>query len=98
MSKIPHLTGQPVLQVVIATFDWLAASLLARELGNTLSNTQQKNLTAEFDLPARMPNRDYCGPLKKITAGRARWNAAGAGAKADSTGKKRNAIKTHRSN
>jgi cell surface protein SprA len=48
-SKLPFLDWTTVRAGYTATFDWLAASLLARELGNTLSNTQQKNLTAEFD-------------------------------------------------
>ena len=34
---------------MLHTYNWLAASLIARNLGNTLSNEQQKNATAEFD-------------------------------------------------
>nr|WP_236065505.1 cell surface protein SprA [Niastella soli] len=48
-SKIPILDWTTVRAGYSATYDWLAASLLARELGNTLSNTQSKNLTAELD-------------------------------------------------
>ena len=48
-SKLPFLDWTNVRAGYTATYDWLAASLLAKELGNTLSNTQQKNLTAEFD-------------------------------------------------
>ena len=48
-SKLPFLDWTTVRAGYTATFDWLAASLLARELGNTLSNSQQKNVTAELD-------------------------------------------------
>ena len=33
----------------VANYDWLGASLIARNLGNTLSNGQQRNVTGEFD-------------------------------------------------
>jgi cell surface protein SprA len=48
-SKLPFLDWTTVRAGYTANYDWLAASLIARELGNTLSNTQQKNLTAELD-------------------------------------------------
>jgi cell surface protein SprA len=48
-SKLPFLDWTTIRAGYNATFDWLAASQLARELGNTLSNTQSKNLTAELD-------------------------------------------------
>ncbi|OQP51291.1 cell surface protein SprA [Niastella yeongjuensis] len=48
-SKLPFLDWTNLRAGYTATYDWLAASLLARELGNTLSNTQSKNLTFEMD-------------------------------------------------
>src|SRR5439155_21152128 len=46
---IPFLDWTTARVGYTATFDWLAASLIARNLGNTLSNTQQKNVQAELD-------------------------------------------------
>ncbi len=48
-SKIPLLDWTTVRASYSATFNWLGASLIARNLGNTLANTQQKNLTGEMD-------------------------------------------------
>ncbi len=48
-AKVPALDWTNVRVNYIASFNWLAASLIARNLGNTLSNEQQKNATAEFD-------------------------------------------------
>ncbi len=48
--KVPALDWTSVRVNYIASFNWLAASLVARSLGNTLANEQQKNATAEFDL------------------------------------------------
>lgn len=49
-AKIPALDWTTLRAAYTANYDWMAASLIARSLGNTLSNGQQKNLTAEFDL------------------------------------------------
>ncbi|MBL7699677.1 MAG: cell surface protein SprA [Chitinophagaceae bacterium] len=48
-AKLPALDWTSVRVNYIATYNWLAASLIARNLGNTLANEQQKNATAEFD-------------------------------------------------
>ncbi|MBO9571346.1 MAG: cell surface protein SprA, partial [Chitinophagaceae bacterium] len=48
-NKFPALDWTTVRVNYIATYNWLAASLIARSLGNTLANEQQKNATAEFD-------------------------------------------------
>ncbi len=48
-SKLPLLDWTTVRVNYVASFNWLAASLIARNLGNTISNEQQKNATAEFD-------------------------------------------------
>jgi cell surface protein SprA len=47
-SKFPFLDWTNVRASYVATYDWLAASLIARSLGNTLSNSQVKNLTTEL--------------------------------------------------
>lgn len=48
-SKLPFLDWMNIRAGYTATYDWLAASLIARNLGNTLSNSQQKNLMGELD-------------------------------------------------
>lgn len=49
LTKLPLLDWTNLRVSYIANYDWLAASLLARNLGNTLSNGQQKNATGELD-------------------------------------------------
>ncbi|MBC7827362.1 MAG: cell surface protein SprA [Chitinophagaceae bacterium] len=48
-TKIPLLDWTTIRLTYVANYDWLAASLIARNLGNTLSNGQQKNATGELD-------------------------------------------------
>lgn len=48
-TKFPALDWTSVRVNYVASYNWLAASLIARNLGNTLANEQQKNATAEFD-------------------------------------------------
>lgn len=48
-SKIPLLDWTTIRANYVASFDWIGASLIARNLGNTISNTQQKGLNAELD-------------------------------------------------
>ncbi len=48
-SKLPPLDWTNVRATYSAKYDWVAASLLAREQGNTLVNGQTRNLTADFD-------------------------------------------------
>lgn len=48
-SKIPFLDWTTVRANYVASFNWIGASLIARNLGNTISNSQQKGLNAELD-------------------------------------------------
>jgi len=48
-SKLPLLDWTTVRASYVATYDWLAASMIARSLGNTLSNSQVKSLNAELN-------------------------------------------------
>jgi len=48
-SKLPLLDWTTLRTSYNATFNWLGASLIARNLGNTLANTQQINVTGELD-------------------------------------------------
>jgi cell surface protein SprA len=50
MSKIPILDWTTVRATYTAKYDWIAASLIARELGNELQIGQTRNVTGEFDL------------------------------------------------
>jgi cell surface protein SprA len=48
-SKLPFLDWTTIRANYVASFNWIGASLIARNLGNTISNTQQKGLNAELD-------------------------------------------------
>jgi cell surface protein SprA len=48
-TKLPLLDWTTVRLSYVATYDWLGASLIAKNLGNSLSNGQQKNATGELD-------------------------------------------------
>ncbi|MGV3527310.1 MAG: cell surface protein SprA [Flavisolibacter sp.] len=48
-AKLPLLDWTSIRATYTANYDWLAGTLLARELGNTMSNGQVRNLTADFD-------------------------------------------------
>ncbi|MGN6163696.1 MAG: cell surface protein SprA, partial [Flavisolibacter sp.] len=48
-SKLPLLDWTTVRATYTAKYDWVAASLLATNLGNTLLNGQTRNLTGDLD-------------------------------------------------
>ncbi len=48
-SKVPMLDWTSIRASYNATMTWTGASLIAREYGNTLGNTQAKTLNGEFD-------------------------------------------------
>lgn len=88
-AKIPFLDWTTVRAGYSATFDWLGASLIAKNLGNTLSNTQSKNLTAELDFTRLYAKsrllRAFDEDIPTTPQGPP---VPGAGKKTDSTGKK----------
>jgi cell surface protein SprA len=49
-QKLPLLDWTTIRASVTAKYDWIAASLLTRNLGNTLLNGQTRNVTAEGNL------------------------------------------------
>jgi cell surface protein SprA len=49
MQKIPLLDWTTLRASYATQYNWLAASLLARDLGNTLSNTQTKTINGELN-------------------------------------------------
>ena len=87
-NKLPFLDWTTVRAGYTATYDWLAASLIAREFGNTLSNSQQKNLTAEFDF-TRLYAKSRLLRAFEEDAAPAPPPVPGAGNKTDTTGKKK---------
>jgi cell surface protein SprA len=90
-AKFPGLDWTSVRVNYIATYNWLAASLIARNLGNTLSNEQQKNATAELDFSRLYAKSRFLRALEETPPA----GAAGAGApQKDTTGKKRKRDKT----
>jgi cell surface protein SprA len=48
-SKLPLLDWTTIRASYSANYDWLAGSLLDRDLGNTLVNGQTRNVTADLD-------------------------------------------------
>lgn len=48
-AKIPFLDWTSVRFNYTATFNWIGASLIAKNLGNTLQNGQDRNVTGELD-------------------------------------------------
>ncbi|HYF29687.1 MAG TPA: cell surface protein SprA [Chitinophagaceae bacterium] len=48
-TKFPLLDWTSIRLNYTATFNWIGASLVAKNLGNTLQNGQDKNITAELD-------------------------------------------------
>jgi len=86
-AKIPALDWTSVRFNYVASYNWLAASLIARSLGNTISNEQQKNATAEFDF-SRLYSKSKL--LRAIEESAPSGAAAGAAAPKDTTGKKKN--------
>ncbi|MET0466760.1 MAG: cell surface protein SprA [Chitinophagaceae bacterium] len=49
MQKIPFLDWTNLRATYTTQYNWLAASLLAKSLGNTLSNTQTRAITGELN-------------------------------------------------
>lgn len=68
INKIPAFEFMTVRASYTANFSWLGASLIARNLGNTLSNGQQKNLNAELDFTKLYAKSKWLGNLDKNDA------------------------------
>jgi cell surface protein SprA len=68
INKIPAFDWMTVRASYTASFSWLGASLIARNLGNTLSNGQQKNLNAELDFTKLYAKSKWLGNLDKADA------------------------------
>lgn len=84
-TKLPFLDWTSVRVNYVASYNWLAASLIAKNLGNTLSNEQQKNATAEFDFTKLYNKSRLLRALEEtVPAG-----GGGAASAKDTTGKKK---------
>lgn len=88
-SKFPALDWTSVRVNYVASYNWLGASLIARSLGNTLANEQQKNATAEFDFTKLYSKSRF---LRAIEEG-----PAASVQKTDTTAKKKGRQKKDRS-
>jgi len=88
-SKLPFLDWMTIRAGYTATYDWLAASLIARNLGNTLSNSQQKNLTGELDFTRLYARSRLLRAFDEDAPPPPPVPPAAPGAKADSTGRKK---------
>lgn len=83
ISKIPAFDWINTRYTYGTTYNWMAASLLARSLGNIIENSQDNNITADMDftrlymksrflralenIPAPKPKRDTSSTRKKQT-------------------------------
>lgn len=99
-QKIPLLNWTSLRATYSTKYNWLAASLLARQLGNTLSNTQTKNINGELRFEDLYNKWRFLRAANTGTAGgpgRSGSNVAGGGrgttkgdAKGDSKGTDKN--------
>ena len=85
LQKIPALDWTTLRFSYVADYNWVAASLLARSLGNTLSNGQQKNATAELDFTRLYSKSRW---LRAIDEEAPAANATGQAKVKDTTGRK----------
>lgn len=88
-AKVPALDWTSVRVNYVATYNWLAASLIARNLGNTLANEQQKNATAEFDFTRLYAKSRLLRAIEETPAAGAAAAGAGAAQPKDTTSKKK---------
>ncbi len=89
-NKIPVLDWTTFKAGYASTYQWTTASLLAISLGNTLQNTQQKNLTGELDFTRLYTKWRLLRALEQPAANPAR---PAVGAKADSAQNRKTAVK-----
>lgn len=82
-TKVPALDWTSIRVNYVASYNWLAASLIARNLGNTLANEQQKNATAEFDFTRLYAKSKLLRAIEETPS------AGAAAVPKDTTGKKK---------
>jgi cell surface protein SprA len=85
MQKIPLLDWTTLRATYATQYNWLAASLLARELGNTLSNSQTKTINAELNFDQLYAKSRFLRAINSTPLPDKKGNAK------DSTQKKSNA-------
>ena len=85
-SKLPLLDWTTLRVGYTATFNWIAASLVARNLGNTMQNGQDKNITGEFDF-SRLYSKSRW--LRALDSDAAPTTTTQSQQPKDTTGKKR---------
>jgi len=91
-SKLPLLDWTTVTVGWGAGYNWIGASRLALNLGNTLENSQQRNINGEFDLTKLYSKWKWLASLEEVNApggnatGATRTNRRG---NADSTSSKK---------
>lgn len=92
-SKIPLIDWTSFRASYNSTYNWLGASLLARNLGNTLSNTQQRNVTGELDFTRLYSKSRFLRALEEDAPQAQPGQDRPPKKQTDSTGKKRKAIR-----
>ncbi len=83
MQKIPLLDWTTLRASYSTQYNWLAASLLARNLGNTLSNTQTRTINGELNFDQLYSKSRF---LRAVNNGPAAGNKPGGKDAADKNG------------
>lgn len=84
LNKFPLLDWTTLRGSYAATYTWTSASLLAKNLGNTVGNTQNKQINGEFNFSNLYGKVKF---LRKITSGSAAPPSKGKGGKDTPGGK-----------
>jgi cell surface protein SprA len=90
-SKLPLVDWTTLRFTYGAKYDWYAASLLARELGNTLENSQTRNLTGELNFEQLYNKWKFLRAVYSGAPPPAPQNGVRGRSKTDSTTRKTNA-------
>ncbi len=89
-QKIPFLDWTTLRASYATRYNWLAASLLARRFGNTISNTQTKTINGEFNFEQLYSKSRFLRAVSSAPAeGVKKDNKDGKNGKDDKQGERR---------
>jgi cell surface protein SprA len=74
LAKIPALDWITARYSYMTSYNWIGASLLAVNLGNTIENTQQNNLTGEFDFTHLYSKSKFLNAVNQASSGEENQN------------------------
>lgn len=88
-SKLPFLDWTTIRLNYTSTFNWIGASLVAKNLGNTLQNGMDNNITGEFDFTRLYAKSKWLRALDQDAPATGYAQPDTTKRKTDSTGRKR---------